>query len=224
MTGERAELARTKAEIGKLRLIIARLQRTQFGRRSEQIDHDQLALGLEDLAADIASIEPRPPPAPPTGSDPVTDPGRKGLPGHLPREDIELGIDGAACPCCNGPLHAIGETISEILDFLPASLRVLRIRRPKYGCRACGTIHQAPAPERPIAKGLATPALLAHVLVSKYCDHLPLPRLSQIFAREGVEIDRSTPAKWVGCACWWLEPLQARLAEHVFASQKLFAD
>jgi transposase len=111
-----------------------------------------------------------------------------------------------------------------MLDFVPARLRVLRIRRPKYGCRACGTIHQAPAPERPIAKGLASPALLAHVLVSKYCDHTPLYRQSQIFARHGVELDRSTLANWVGGACWWLEPLQARLAAHVFASNKVFAD
>jgi transposase len=111
-----------------------------------------------------------------------------------------------------------------MLDHVPARLRVIRICRPRYGCRACGTIHQAPAPERPIAKGLASPALLAHVLVSKYCDHLPLYRQSQIFARQGVEIDRSTLANWVGGACWWLEPLQKRLAEHLFASQKLFAD
>ena len=124
------------------------------------------------------------------------------------------------CPCCGGALHAIGETVSEMLDHVPARLRVIRIRRPSYGCRACGTIHQAPAPERPIAKGLASPALLAHVLVSKYCDHLPLYRQSQIFARQGVELDRSTLANWVGGACWWLEPLQARLAEHVFASQQ----
>jgi transposase len=111
-----------------------------------------------------------------------------------------------------------------MLDHVPARLRVIRIRRPRYGCRACGTIHQSPAPEPPIAKGLASPALLAHVLVAKYCDHLPLYRQSQIFARQGVELDRSTLANWVGGACWWLEPLQARLAEHVFASQTLFAD
>src|SRR4029079_9495580 len=86
---------------------------------------------------------------------------------------------------------------------------------PKYSCRACGTIHQAPAPERPIAKGIATPRLLAPVLVSKYCDHQTLYRQSQIFARHGVELDRSTLANWVGGAVWWLEPLQARLAEHV---------
>ncbi len=223
VTGERAELARTKAEIDKLRLIIARLQRTQFGRRSEQIDNDQLALGLEDLDADIASIQARHPAA---SNEPASaaESSRHGLPNHLPREDIELAVDVAICPCCKGPLHAIGETVSEMLDIVPASLRVLRIRRPKYGCRACGTIHQAPAPERPIAKGLASPALLAHVLVSKYCDHTPLYRQTQIFARHGVDIDRSTLANWVGGACWWLEPLRARLAAHVFGSTKLFAD
>ena len=118
----------------------------------------------------------------------------------------------------------IGETVSEMLDHVPARLRVIRICRPRYGCRACGTIHQAPAPERPIAKGLASPGLLAHVLVAKCCDHLPLYRQSQIFARHGVDIDRSTLANWVGGACWWLEPLQARLAAHVFGSTKLFAD
>jgi transposase len=118
----------------------------------------------------------------------------------------------------------IGETVSEMLDHVPARLRVIRICRPRYGCRTCATIHQVAAPERPIAKGLASPALLAHVLVSKYCDHLPLYRQSQIFARQRVELDRSTLANWVGGACWWLEPLKARLAEHVFASGKLFAD
>ena len=99
---------------------------------------------------------------------------RPSLPDHLPREDVKLDISADACPCCGGAIHKIGEAVSEMLDYVPARLRVLRIRRPKYGCRACGTIHQAPAPERPIAKGFASPGLLAHVLVSKYCDHLPL--------------------------------------------------
>ena len=149
---------------------------------------------------------------------------RPSMPAHLPREEMQLDIEHHACPCCGGELHRIGETVSEMLDHVPARLRVIRICRPRYGCRGCGTIHQAPAPERPIAKGLATPALLAHVLVSKYCDHLPLYRQSQIFARQAVELDRSTLANWVGGAVWWLEPLQARLAEHVFASHTLFAD
>jgi transposase len=224
MAGDQTELAQARSEVERLRLIIHRLQRSQFGRRSERIDGDQLALGLEDLEADIARAQAHHPEAPAraAGCEPTSR--RQGLPGHLPREDVEKDVDEHVCPCCGGALHAIGETVSEMLDFVPARLRVLRIRRPKYGCRACDTIHQAPAPERPIAKGIASPGLLAHVLVSKYCDHTPLYRQSQIFARHGVEIDRSTLANWVGGACWWLEPLQARLAAHVFGSGKIFAD
>ena len=221
---DRSELVQAQAEIERLKLIIRRFQRAQFGRRSERIDGNQLALGLEDLDADIARLQARHPAASAhdVGSQPA--PHRQGLPDHLPREDVAIDIDDRVCPCCGSALHVIGETVSEMLDFVPARLRVLRIRRPKYGCRACGTIHQAAAPERPIAKGMASPGLLAHVLVSKYCDHTPLYRQSQIFARHGVEIERSTLAGWVGGACWWLEPLQARLAAHVFGSAKVFAD
>jgi transposase len=114
--------------------------------------------------------------------------------------------------------------VSETLDWIPARLRVIRTTRPKYACRTCETVVQAPAPERPIAGGLATPALLAQVLVSKYCDHTPLYRQSQIFARHGVDLPRSTLAGWVGGACWWLEALHERLARNVFASDHLFAD
>jgi transposase len=217
-------LAAARAEVDRLRLIIQRLQRTQFGRRSERLDGDQLALGLEDLDADVARAQAsyRTVAVDHAEIEPAR---RQALPDHLSREDITFDVDeGRLCPCCGGALHMIGETVSEMLDFVPARLRVLRIRRPKYGCRACGTIHQAAAPERPIARGMASPGLLAHVLVSKYCDHTPLYRQTQIFARHGVEIDRSTLANWVGGACWWLEPLQARLAAHVFGSGKIFAD
>jgi transposase len=222
--GDRAELVQAQTEIQRLRLIVQRLQRHQFGRRSERADGDQLALELEDIETDIARIEARLPVMPPSARSSEPTPRRPKLPDHLPREDVHLDVGGEACPGCGGVLHAVGESVSEMLDYVPARLRVLRIRRPKYGCRACGTIHQAAAPERPIAKGLATPGLLAHVLVSKYCDHLPLYRQTQIFARHGVEIDRSTLADWVGGACWWLEALQRRLATHVLASSKLFAD
>jgi transposase len=219
---ERANLTEAQAEIERLRLIVQKLQRSQFGRRAERLDDDQLQFGFEDLHADIARVEATLPST--TVKAPRSRPDRPRLPEHLPRADIRLDLEHQACPCCGGELHVIGETVSEMLDHVPARLRVIRICRPRYGCRGCGTIHQAPAPERPIAKGLASPGLLAHVLVAKYCDHLPLYRQSQIFARHGVEIDRSTLANWVGGACWWLEPLQARLAEHVFASPKLFAD
>ena len=219
---ERANLTEAQAEIERLRLIVQKLQRSQFGRRAERLDHDQLQFGFEDLHADIARVEATLPST--TVKTPRSRPDRPSLPEHLPREDMRLDLEHQTCPCCGGELHVIGETVSEMLDHVPARLRVIRICRPRYGCRACGTIHQAPAPERPIAKGLASPGLLAHVLVAKYCDHLPLYRQSQIFARHGVEIDRSTLANWVGGACWWLEPLQARLAAHVFGSTKLFAD
>jgi transposase len=192
--GERVE---AQAEIDRLRSIVKTLQRGQFGRRSERLDDDQLQLALEDLDADIASAE---------ASQPETDDeqakaapgirGRLSMPDHLEREDLVLDIAADACPDCGGTVHEIGESVAEILDWVPARLRVLRIRRPKYGCRACGTIHLAPAPERPIARGLASPGLLAHVLISKYCDHTPLYRQSQIFARHGVNLNRSTfPAR-----------------------------
>jgi transposase len=222
LAAERTSLSEAQAEIEWLRFIVQKLQRSQFGRRAELLDDDQLRFGFEDLETDIARAEATLPSI--TAKTPRMRTDRSSLPAHLPREDVRLDLEHQDCPCCGGELHVIGETVSEMLDHVPARLRVIRICRPRYGCRACGTIHQAPAPERPIARGLASPALLAHVLVAKYCDHLPLYRQSQIFARHGVEIDRSTLANWVGGACWWLEPLQARLAKHVFASQKLFAD
>ena len=222
---EQKALTEAQAEIERLRLIVKKLQRHQFGQRAERLEEGQLELGLEDLGADIARAEQLLPvipfdkePAAPDRSD------RPSLPEHLERQELSLDLEVKACPCCGGALHLAGETVSEMLDWVPARLRVIRIRRPKYGCRRCDSIHQIPAPERPIARGLATSGLLAHVLVSKYCDHLPLYRQSQMFARQGVELDRSTLANWMGGAAWWLEPLRDRLAEQVFGSQKLFAD
>ena len=201
--------------------IIKQLQRTQYGRRSERLDPGQLALRLEELDADIAEIvESRPEPV-------LAEPAparRKPLPGHLEREERLLDVEGEGCARCGGALHPIGESVSEMLDWLPATLRVLRIRRPKYARRQCETVTQVPAPERVIAGGLATPALLSHVLISKYCNHLPLYRQSQMFARQGVELERSTLAGWVGGACWWLEALQERMGKDILASDHLFAD
>lgn len=215
-----AVVTQREGEIERLQTIIKTLQRGQFGRRSERLDPDQLALALEDLDADIGRVEAR---MPITIKAPSAPARRKPLPEHLPREDRLLDVEAAVC-VCGGALHSIGESVSEQLDWVPASLRVLRVTRPKYACRACNSIVQANAPERPIAGGLATPALLAHVLVSKYCDHTPLHRQAQIFARHGVELSRSTLAGWVGGACWWLEALHERLAKAILASDHLFAD
>ncbi len=217
-----ADLVSTRNdEISRLQQIIKQLQRAHYGRRSERLDPDQLALGLEDLDADIAEVEES---RPVVASASEPRPCRKPLPDHLPRVEVKLDVPGDACPDCGGPRHAIGESVSEMLDWVPASVRVIRIRRPKYACRHCGTLQQAPAPERVIAGGLATPALITHVLVSKYADHLPLYRQSRIFARHGVELERSTLAGWVGGACWWLGALHERLGKHVFASDHIFAD
>jgi transposase len=211
-------------EIERLQAIIKKLQRMQFGRRSERLDPDQLALGLEDLDADVGAVEERIEHTAPVRSE---RPRRMALPEHLPREEVLLDIDGgadSACDSCGGSVHSIGESVSEMLDWVPATLKVIRITRPKYACRACGTVSQVAAPERAIAGGLATPALLAQVLVAKYCDHLPLYRQSQMFARHGVKLARSTLAGWVGGACWWLEALHENLSKELFKSRYLFAD
>ena len=148
---------------------------------------------------------------------------RRQLPEHLPRRDVTHDVDRTACWWWGGALYAIDETVSEILDWLPASLGVLRIRRPKYGCRRCGSVQQAPAPER-------SPKALPHPTCSLRCwspSTVTTPlRIAnrKILARHGLALDRSTLAGWVGGACWWLETLQERLADHVFASTKIFAE
>ena len=220
------------AEIERLLLQLAGLQRNRFGRRSERLDDETLQQGMEDLEQSLAEHEAgleaaalegsKPAEEPPQTAPPLTPPprprtepakrNRGALPVHLTREEMGVDVEDKSCPCCNGTLHLIGEDRSEMLDFVPAHVRVRVVRRPKYGCRACGeAVVQAPAPERPIDGGMATEALLAHVLVSKYADHLPLYRQSQIFARHGIALGRSTLCNWVGRACWWLAPLHELL-------------
>ena len=136
-----------------------------------------------------------------------------------------IDVESRDCPCCGGALHAIDELRTEQLDIVPAQLRVRVTRRPRYACRACeGAVVVAPAPERPIDGGMATEALIAHVVVSKFCDSLPLYRQAQMLARQGVTLDRSTLSNWVGRACWWLTPLYDLVVGTVLSSDKLFAD
>jgi transposase len=134
-------------------------------------------------------------------------------------------IEDHACPCCQGALHRIGEDVSKRLDIVPAQLRVMVVRRPKYGCRTCEeVVVQAPAPARLIEGGVPTDATVAQVLVSKYADHLPLYRQAQIYARQGISLDRSTLADWVGQAAFTLRPVYERLFSALKGSTKLFAD
>jgi transposase len=194
---QRAALLSRDVEIEKLKIELARLKRMQFGRSSEQLDQTiaQLELSLEELEASESEIL-----APINLAAPITEarkPARRPLPEKLPRETVVHEAP-CNCPACGGALRAFGEDVAEILEYVPSRFKVIRHVRPKFSCATCQQIVQAPAPGRPIARGLAGPGLLAHVLVSKYCDHLPLHRQSQIYAREGVDLDRSTLADWVG--------------------------
>ena len=223
-----AERAQHAAERDRLRAIIVALQRHRFGRRSEQLDPDQLALGLEDLEQSVAAAEAQ--------EERVVAPGqsrparqrkinRGALPEHLPRVDVVIDVEDRRCPCCAGALHPIGEDVAERLDVIPLQFRVLVVHRPKYACRTCpGTVVQAPAPPRLVEGGLPTEALVAHVIVAKYADHSPLYRQAQVYARQGIDLDRSTLADWSGRAAWWLRPLHAKLLNDLRASPKLFAD
>src|ERR671918_697962 len=166
-----AERKAAQAEIEKLRLLIRQLQRGQFGRRSEKLDPDQLQLGLEDLEQTAAAAEAAQEEVAARNSTPQTPRVRRrnlgALPAHLPRFEVLVDVEDKSCPCCGGALHAIGEDTSEMLDIVPAQLRVRVIRRPRYACRACeGAVVQAPAPERPVSGGIATNGLLGPVLVA----------------------------------------------------------
>ena len=221
-------LVAERHENERLRQIIKELQRHRFGRRAETLPEDQLLLGLEEAEQVVAAS---------TAESEATVPveraaraarrrtNRGALPAHLPRIEMVVDIEDHACPCCKNALHCIGEDVSERLDIVPAQFRVLVVRRPKYACRACeDVVVQAPAPARLIEGGLPTEATVAQVLVSKYADHLPLYRQAQIYARQGINLDRSTLADWVGRAAWLLRPVHERLLAQLKSSTKLFAD
>lgn len=212
------------AEVERLKAIIAALQRHRFGARSEQLDPDQLQLCLEDIETALAQAS-ADADADRRASDRPRKPNRGSLPAHLERIEQLVDIEDKACPCCGGVLHPIGEDVSERLDVVPASFRVLVTRRPRYGCRMCeSAIVQAPAPARIVEGGIPTEALIAQVLVSKYADHLPLYRQAQIYTRQGIQLDRSTLADWVGRAAWYLRPLRDHILERLQRSERLFAD
>jgi transposase len=224
----KAMLLAERARAERLEQIIKELQRHRFGRRAETLPEDQLLLGLEEVEQVAASHEAEEQ----TGAAVESTPraakrriNRGSLPPHLPRVEMVVDIDDHDCPCCGNALHRIGEDSSERLDMVPAQMRVLIVRRPKYACRTCQeVVVQAAAPARLIEGGLPTEATVAQVLVAKYADHLPLYRQAQIYARQGITLDRSTLADWVGRAAWLLRPVHERLLARLKTSSKLFAD
>jgi transposase len=227
IVAQQEQILTHKNEIEHLKLLIAKLRRMQFGRSSEKLDRqiEQLELRLEALevneAESIATQALREPAA--IGAS-VARSGRRPLPAHLPRETRAYLPEQECCPDCGGKLKQLGEDVSEVLEIEPLRFKVIRQVRAKLACVGCDKILQADAPSRPIERGIAGPGLLAHVLVSKYCDHLPLYRQSQIYARAGVELDRSTLAEWVGGSSRLLAPLVEALRRHVMAAGKLHAD
>ncbi|MCL4761234.1 MAG: IS66 family transposase [Burkholderiales bacterium] len=224
LEAQRAEVVLARLMIEKLKLEIARLRRIQFGRRSERHDDrvTQLELIVEELETTLAAMPVTPVPSMASVSPPAV-PVRRPPPAHLPRENVVHAAP-CACPDCGGALKPIGEDVSEQLEYIPEHFKVIRHVRPKFACGRCSTLVQAPAPVRPIDKGLAGPGLLAHVAVSKYLDHLPLYRQSEIYARQGVDLDRSTLADWVGGIARLVTPLAELIGRHVMAAGKVHAD
>lgn len=213
--------------IERLQTMIAHLRRMQFGRKSEKVEHqvEQLELELEDLqCAQAAQLEELQRKLEPAKTAAVGKPVRRSLPDHLPREVQTHTPAEQGCPACGSELNQLGEDVSEVLEWIPASFKVIRHVRPKMSCTKCDVIVQAEAPSGPIARGMGGPGLLAHVLVSKYADHVPLYRQSEIYARQGVELERSTLADWVGSTSKLLEPLNEALRQHVISGRKLHAD
>ena len=236
IVAQKAELATARAgiieqryEIEALKARLARLLRLSFGRSSEKLRDqvEQLELTLAEIDELLAETAAPNGPAVDTNEAetraPEDKPARRPLPAALPREVVEHAPP-CLCPACGGTLRPLGEDVTEILDYVPGSFRVIRHVRPKLSCRTCETIAQAPAPSLPIQRGRAGAGLLAHVLAAKYCDHLPLHRQAKIYAREGVDLGRSSLADMVGQTARLVQPLVDALARHVMAGVRVHAD
>jgi transposase len=225
-----ARAAGAEAMVAHLKLMIAKLKREQYGASSERSRKllDQLEMQLEDLETAAAEAEAAIEPALDDGIDTVrpftrVKPVRGPLPAHLPRERVVVPAP-TACPCCGGKLAKLGETITETLESIPRSYKVIQTVREKFSCRSCEKITQPPAPFHPIARGRAGPDLLATVMHAKFGEHQPLNRQSERFAAEGIELSVSTLADWVGACTAALAPLVALIEVHVLAAERLHGD
>lgn len=205
--------------IEKLRHQLAGHRAQRFGSSSETIEQLQLALETSEIAAAAMVARMKLP-----DIEDKSKPKRKPIPDHISRMEVELTPGSDACADCGGHLRRIGEDVTEELEYVPGRFIVNRIMRPRFACACCERFTQSPLPSRPIERGRPGPGLLAHVLVSKYADHLPLYRQSQIFDREGIDLDRSTLADWVGKTTALLEPLADAIGRYVLAGGAIFAD
>src|SRR6202795_459240 len=221
------ECRRVTEQNDRLRHLLQQLRRAQFGRKSERLDPEQLQLAIEDLETAVAAEDAEQDKTAPIEEAPKKKrkTNRGSLPAHLPRLHITLAPDSTACPCCHGVMHVIGEETAERLDKIPAQYQVVVTHRPKYGCRACeGAGGQAAAPERLIRSGIPTERLVASVVVDKFAWHNPLYRQAQIMKLQGLPVDRSTLAFWVGVAAAELKPIYQRMKENLLGSSKIAVD
>jgi len=226
-----AKLAARQVEIEHLKMVLAKLRRQRFGQSSEKLDAEihQLELWVDDAEIGLATDEAEAASAEQAQSQPQPKPPRKPavrkpLPDHLPREIVVLEPI-VTCRCGDPSCRTkIREDVTEVLEKIPSQLKVIRYVRPIYACRACEMVTQAPAPDLPILKGRPGPGLIAYIAISKYCDGLPLFRLSKMLGREGVEIERMVMADWLGHLAWWIDPVVEMIAAHVFGSSVIHAD
>ena len=221
-----AQILSHTLQIEALKLQILKLRRLQFGHKSEKRERqiEQLELWVEELEAADAQLAPVRGDTPESAPSTCASKPRRDFPAHIPRETRIIAPRQERCPDCAGALKHLGDDVSETLELEPVRFKVIRQVRPKLACANCDTIVQAPAPARPIERGMAGPGLLAHVLVGKYADHVPLYRQAEIYAREGIELDRTLLAQWVGQSAALLTPLTDALRKHVFASDVVHAD
>ncbi len=226
IAAKNVELLSRRVEIEALKLEILKLRRLQFGQKSEQRAYqiEQLELRLEELETTEAQFSEALAAQGKTAPSTRAPKTRREWPDHLARTTQVVAPQEESCPNCNGTLKTLGEDVSETIEYVPARFKVIRCVRPKLACASCDAIVQAPAPSRPIERSMAGPGLLAHVLVGKYADHLPLYRQSEIYAREGVDLDRSLLADWVGRASELLTPLVDALRRHVFVADVVHGD
>lgn len=236
LTAAKNGLLVTQLTIEKLKAQIARFRREKFGSSSERIERviAQLELALEEAEmakAEAAASGPQPPEPEASSTDAQSDgvpapdkKKRRTLPPELPRRDVVHMPEGVCKTCGGSELRPVGESVTEVLEYIPGRFEVTRHVRPACSCRKCETMVQAPMPELPIPRGMAGPGFLAHIAIAKFCDHLPLYRQAEIYARAGLDIDRGLLADWLGHIAWLVRPLVELIAEHVMAGRVIYAD